>query len=216
MFETVRPFAEDNILEIGSGIGNISEFFLQHQFNTTLSDYEDFYIKELKEKFSSYPNLQEVLKIDLQHAGFINVYGFLKEKFKTVFLLNVLEHLADDDEAIANAKFLLQPGGTLIILTPAYNFLFSSLDKELGHYRRYNSKKLETIFAKNNLKIKKSFYFNALGIPAWLYGKLFRLKTIPSGEMRFYNKLTPFAKLIDKILMNKLGLSVIIAGVKPK
>ncbi len=214
MFETIQPFVHGSILEIGSGIGNISSFFLEQKFIITLSDYEDLYITHLKTKFARFPNLQGVIKIDLEHPDFSNCYISLKEKFKTVFLLNVLEHLKDDDMAIANAKLLLEPNGTLIVLTPSYQFLFCSLDKELGHYRRYTLKKLKTVFIKNNFQIKKCFYFNVMGIFGWLYSKIFKLKSISSNKMRLFNKLTSLGKLLDSLVFKKAGLSAIVIAKK--
>ena len=209
MFETIQPFANGNILEIGSGIGNISEFFLEHKFNITLSDYDDKYIFQLNSRFSNYPNLSGILKIDLQHPEFASNYASIKNKFDTVILLNVLEHLKDDEAALVNARFLLKQEGRIIVLTPSYQFLYSSLDKELGHYRRYTLKKLGSIFTRNNFEIQTGFYFNILGTVAWLYGKMLRLKSIPAGEMKFYNKLVPLGKFLDRVSFKKAGLSVV-------
>lgn len=63
-------------------------------------------------------------------------------------------------------------------------------------------------------KIEKSFYFNAMGIPAWLYGKAMKYKTPPVGNMKFFDKLVPAGKIIDKILFNKIGLSAIVIARK--
>lgn len=214
MYETIRPFLRGNILEIGSGIGNISSFFLADKITITLSDTDAFYIEKLKSQFISSPALKRILMIDLQHPSFEANYSQLKEQYDAIFLLNVLEHIEDDNAAIKNCNFLLKPGGSLLILTPAYSFLYSSLDKALGHYRRYTNSCLNTLLQKNKLVIKNSFYFNALGIPAWFYGKILKLKTIPSTKMRLYNKMVPLARLIDKIIFRKAGLSVISIGEK--
>jgi 2-polyprenyl-3-methyl-5-hydroxy-6-metoxy-1,4-benzoquinol methylase len=214
MFETIRPFVQGHVLEAGSGTGNISEYFLRNGFTITLSDTDEFYIEELKKKFSSFGNLGGVKNIDLQHGHFATAYADLKETFDTVFLLNVLEHLADDNAAIRNIRYLLKPAGRLIILTPAYAALYSRLDKELNHYRRYTVSRLATLLQHNGFIPEKKFYFNALGIVGWLYGKALKLRYIPSGEMKIYNQLTPLAKLIDKIVFNKTGLSAVITGIK--
>ena len=214
MYETIRPFLQGNILEIGSGIGNISSFFLTDKITITLSDTDEFYIGKLKSQFISSPTLKGILMIDLQHPSFEVTYSILREQYDAIFLLNVLEHIEDDNAAIKNCNYLLKPGGTLLILTPAYSFLYSSLDKALGHYRRYTSSLLNLLLQKNNLVLKKTFYFNALGIIAWFYGKILKLKTIPSTEMRLYNKIVPLARLIDKIIFRKAGLSVISVGEK--
>ena len=214
MYSAIKPYLQGNILEIGSGIGNISTYFLSDNAAITLSDTDTFYTNTLKNKFESYKNLKGVLQIDIQDPSFETTYDSFKEKYDSIFLLNVLEHVADDYAAIKNCNFLLKPGGTLLVLTPAYSVLYSSLDKALGHYRRYTTSGVNTLLKKTELITKKSFYFNALGTLAWFYGKLFRLKTIPAGEMGFFNKITGLAKIIDKITFSKIGLSVIAVGKK--
>lgn len=214
MYTTIKPYLKGNILEIGSGIGNISTYLLADNASITLSDTDPYYTNILQEKFSRYNNLKNILQIDILDTNFEITYAAYKDSFDTVFLLNVLEHIADDKKAVKNCKYLLKPAGKLVILTPAYKFLYSSLDKALGHYRRYTIGRIKKLFDENNLKVEKSFYFNALGIVAWLYGKIFRLKTIPAGEMGFYNRLTGLAKIIDKISFKKTGLSVIAIGEK--
>ena len=63
--------------------------------------------------------------------------------------------------------------------------------------------------------VKKSFYFNALGIPAWMWGGLVsKSKTISSKQMNAYNNLVPIAKVIDKLFFSRIGLSVVVVGVK--
>lgn len=214
MYQTIKPFLHGTILEIGSGIGNISSFLIEDNLNVSLSDTDDFYIETLKKKFSNSNNLNGVFAIDLSLHDFKSAYEIFKGQYDTIFLLNVLEHIQDDKKAVEHCKYLLKPNGKLIILTPAFSFLYSKLDKALGHYRRYNVKGLKNIFTLNQLEIQKGFYFNALGIFAWLYAKLFRLKTIPSGEMKLFNKFVPISKFLDKFFLNKIGLSVIIVGTK--
>jgi len=214
-YRQIYPFLKGNILEIGSGIGNISKFVINNQLSFTLSDYNPEYQQFLKENFSHFPNVQAVLSVDLQHPDFCNHYSLLKEKYDSVFLLNVIEHLEDDAIAMENCRFLLKKGGHLIILAPAYSFLFCGFDKELGHYRRYSMKKLISIFPQQSFKILHTQYFNFIGIAGWfIFGKLLNRKMIGSGEMSAFNKLVPFLKLVDHIIFKKSGLSVIVIGKK--
>jgi len=110
---------------------------------------------------------------------------------------------------------LLKDGGTLLVLVPAYQNLYCSFDRELGHFRRYTKKTLGKVFKINNFHIKHSRYFNLMGILGWIFsGKILRKKTIPEGQMGLYNKLVPVFKIIDKIFLQAFGLSVIIVGNK--
>lgn len=214
MYSAICPYAYDNILEIGSGLGNISKYFILNGDTITLSDIDDYYVDFLKKEFQRFPNVKGYLSIDLQKKDFKMSYPGLAENFDTVFLLNVLEHLEDDSYAIQNCRYMLNKNGILIILVPAYSFLFSEMDKQLNHYRRYTTKKLADKIRKEGFEVQKSFYFNAMGITAWLYGKLMKYKSLPHGEMKFYNKLVPIGKVLDKLFFNKIGLSAIAVAKK--
>ena len=98
---------------------------------------------------------------------------------------------------------------------PAYLALYNGFDKELKHFHRYTKSQLEKLFLSTDFKINKTQYFNFIGILGWWFsGTILRKKTIPEGQMKFYNMLVPVFKLFDKMLMNKVGLSVITFGTK--
>jgi 2-polyprenyl-3-methyl-5-hydroxy-6-metoxy-1,4-benzoquinol methylase len=214
MYDTIRPYCRGDILEVGSGIGNISFFFVQDNLPITLSDVDDHYLQTLKDKYATNKNLRDIILLDLEQGDFENAYKDMQNSFDTIFLLNVLEHIRDDNKAVQNCKYMLKDGGTLIILVPAYSWLYAKLDKTLAHYRRYSLRKLRSIFYRQQLTVKAQFYFNAMGIIGWSYAKIFRLSVVPSTEMAVYNKVVPFAKLLDKIVLRRIGLSAVIVGKK--
>ena len=205
MYETIKPYSKGRILEIGCGIGNISEFFINDNFDIVLSDLRDNYIEIVKNKFTN-----EVIKIDLVDADFDTKHKDLIGTFDTVFALNVVEHIKDDNKAIENCKKLLKNQGHLIILVPAYQSLFNNFDVELEHYRRYTQKSLKQLIKANKLGIIKTFSFNVIGILGWFVsGSILKKKTIPEGQMGLFNKLVPVFKLADILTLKKIGLSVI-------
>lgn len=207
MYETIMPYCKGSILEIGSGIGNISEYFIKNNFDISVSDLRKNYREILKEKFSLSEN--KVLDLDIVDTNFDEKYKGLTCSFDSIFSLNVVEHIKDDDLAIKNMVKLLKPGGSLIILVPAYQSLYNNFDLTLEHYRRYNRSSLTKLMGRHG-KIVHSFYFNAVGILGWwVSGKIFKNKMIPEGEMKLYNKLVPIIKIADKVLLNRIGLSVI-------
>lgn len=211
MYDTISPYCQGTILEIGSGIGNISQFFIANNQSIILSDLRQNYRDILKDKFKN----NTVIKIELAADDFEEKYKNYLNTFDTVFALNVIEHIKDDDLAIQHCKKLLKPGGTLIILVPAYQCLYNDFDRSLEHFRRYDKKSLKTLLVKNKLKPFKSFYFNCVGILGWFVsGRLLKNKTIPEGQMRLYNTFVPVIKWADKMILNKLGLSVIIISIK--
>ena len=215
MFETIEPFCRGHILEIGSGLGNISRFFLEAGRQTTLSDLRPGYRDQLVNEFNSYSTLEGVENLDLVHPQFEEVYSVHLQKFDSVFALNVVEHIEDDQLAIRNAKSLLRPGGNLIVLVPSYNSLYNGFDLKLGHFRRYTISSLAQLFYTNNLKIINRKYFNLAGIPGWyISGKILNKETIPRNQMRLYNQMVPLFKIIDQLVLHRAGLSTIIVGKK--
>ena len=212
MYQTIKPYSSRKILEIGSGIGNISKFFIDDKANITLSDIRPVYCDVLKKKFSG---ANDVIEMNLTHPSFDAEYSQFLGKYDTVFALNVVEHIKDDEMAVKNCHKLLKPKGSLVILVPAYADLYNRFDRELEHFRRYTDKRLNNLLASGNFTIQHSQYFNFMGIPGWyISGKLQKNKTIPKGQMSLYNKFVPVFKLVDKLLFNKVGLSVISVGIK--
>jgi 2-polyprenyl-3-methyl-5-hydroxy-6-metoxy-1,4-benzoquinol methylase len=143
MFDTIRPFCKGHVLEVGSGIGNLSRHFLEENFTLTASDLRDEYINILHGEFGKHPRLKGIRSIDLALPDFEQRYAGLLESFDTVVALNVIEHIKEHERAIANCKKLLKPGGHLVVLVPAFQSLYNSFDEELGHWLRYNAKKPE-------------------------------------------------------------------------
>lgn len=210
MYSQIKPYVKGKILEIGSGIGNISRYFIENGDEICLSDIRDQYLKFLSTK---YPD-NEVIKIDLVDSDFDVKHSKLFETFELVFALNVIEHIEEDRKALINLSKLLKPNGFMYILVPAHQILFNNFDKTLFHHRRYNKRKLIDVFP-SSLKIKKSWYFNFAGIFGWfIFGKILNKKTITESNMILYNLLTPLFKLLDYLTFNKLGLSVIVIGQK--
>ncbi len=213
--EQIIPWAKGHILEIGSGIGNISEIILQNNLTVTLSDLNPQYCSLLKLKFEHFKNCKEVISIDISDISFDEKYKGLLCKFDNIIALNVIEHIKDDNLAFANCKKLLKPGGQIIILVPAFTFLYNTFDRELGHYRRYTIKSLDEKMVKAGFSIIHRQYFNMPAILGWYFsGSIFKLKLIPENQLRFYNSLVPFFRIFDKLFQRKMGISVIMVGTK--
>ncbi len=215
MYQTIKPFCKGRILEIGSGTGNISKYFIKENYQIHLSDIRSGYCDNLNKKYKNEPSFLGVKKLDLTDPLFDSKLSNLTNTFDTVFALNVVEHIKDDELAISNCYKLLKPGGHLIILVPSYNVLYNTFDIGLGHFRRYNKKSLEQLFLSSRLKILHKQYFNFIGIFGWFVsGKILKNDSIPGGQMTFYNRLVPFFKIIDKVIFNAFGLSTFMVAIK--
>lgn len=213
-YQTIKPFCIGKLLEIGSGIGNISEFFIRNNREINLSDLRANHLEFITNRFPDF-NQNNFFLLDLVDSHFDEIHKDKFNTFDTIFALNVVEHIFDDQQAVKNCYKLLKKGGQLIILVPAYQRLYNRFDKELEHYRRYNQISLNQLFTKAQFSIVHEQYFNAAGVLGWfISGSLLNNKSIPAKQMKFYNTLVPIFKLVDKILLNKIGLSVITVGKK--
>jgi len=59
-------------------------------------------------------------------------------------------------------------GGCLILLVPAFNFLFSEADRQIGHRRRYSKPQLCAEVTSVGFKIEHCRYYDLLGPVGWL------------------------------------------------
>jgi 2-polyprenyl-3-methyl-5-hydroxy-6-metoxy-1,4-benzoquinol methylase len=216
MYQTISKNLSGRILEIGSGIGNISNQFVEDGRSIFLTDIRENYCAYLQRKLGPASPVLGVAQMDIVDPDFESSFAEHLGTFDSIFALNVVEHIKDDQLAITNCRKLLKPGGRMVILVPAYQGLFNEFDKALEHYRRYNRNSLESLFQTAEMEITRSQYFNLIGIAGWFVsGSLLKKQVIPTGQMKLYNALVPVFRVIDKVIMNSAGLSVIVEGVKP-
>ena len=68
--------------------------------------------------------------------------NFEDENFDMIIAADVLEHIENDDQALKEWNRILKKGGKIIILVPAFMFLWRKHDEENQHKRRYSKKQL--------------------------------------------------------------------------
>jgi 2-polyprenyl-3-methyl-5-hydroxy-6-metoxy-1,4-benzoquinol methylase len=215
MGEQIFPWLKGDVLEIGSGIGNLSEVFLQKNFRLTLSDLNPKYCAQLKKAYGHLNNCSGVLSINISDPAFEGKYQPYLSAFDSVAALNVIEHIEDDRLAFANCVKLLKPGGRGIFLVPAFNSLFNSFDRELGHHRRYTRSTLKDKMEDSGFKVIHQQYFNMPAMLGWFVsGTLLKNKIIPESQLGFYNRFVPLFRKVDKLIGHSIGLSVIAVGKK--
>src|SRR5579862_8196784 len=97
MYERIAPYIGERILEVGAGIGNLTQFYVDREF-VLASDIEDEYLATLKEKFGGRKNFATV-KLDFMDDI---VPLVAPHKIDTIVCLNVLEHILHDRTALSN------------------------------------------------------------------------------------------------------------------
>ena len=108
---------------------------------------------------------------------------FGNESFDLVTAFDVLEHIEDDRRALAEARRVLRPGGTLMITVPAYEWMWGPHDEINNHKRRYGSAEVETKIASSGLELDRLTHFNTLLLPVIAAVRLVR-KRLPGRSSR--------------------------------
>jgi len=210
IFQEINPSLQNNVLEIGAGIGNLSKIFVNNisiNRKIFLADLEENYLSNLRKNFKKKEN------VSIEFLDLNDISNFLKKKYRidSCVLINVLEHIENDTNALININKILTEKGNLIVLVPALQRLYNIIDIENGHYRRYSKKDLAEKAANAGFKIEKLYYFNFFGIFGWiLNGNILKKSIINENALGIFNKLVPFMKFIDKhIIRKKIGVSLI-------
>lgn len=206
MYERISPWIGASVLEIGSGIGNLSQFFADRD-RVVLTDTEPAYRTYLENRF---PDRSRVSVVPLTLPDV--PAELAANPVQSVVCLNVLEHIEDDRAALAAMRRLLTPGGHLALLVPALPWLYGTLDRALGHYRRYTRPLLRERFAEAGLGLRRLSYFNLAGITGWwLMGKVLRREVLPAASLAAYEALVPLFRL-ERLIPARVGLSLIAIG----
>ena len=200
------------MVEIGCGIGSFTELLGEGGRQVIATDIEPRYVERVRRQF------QDALNVN------VAVYDLAKPLPEplpagcaaSVVCMNVLEHLENDLEALQHIVELLAPGGRSILLVPAFQWLFGSIDESYRHFRRYHRGPLEVLSRRAGLDIERTFYVNLAGIVWWyVAGRIWKRKILPGRGLQLYHRLVPFFRWVEKLTGPPVGLSLISVGVKP-
>ena len=141
-----------------------------------------------------------------------------------VVLLDVLEHVEFPVTVLKHVHRALRPDGAVIITVPAYQWLYSRWDEQLGHFRRYTAKEFRRQADAANFRVQWLNHWNSFTLPAAMavrgWEKLFPQKDAPDFPevSSMTNRALLTAAAAERWCMNRLsvpaGLSL--AGVLKK
>jgi SAM-dependent methyltransferase len=197
-------------MEIGAGIGNISEYFLSKN-PFYISELDTTLLKTLNERYKDQPGIR-VISYDVTKRPSQELIGAIE----TVFAVNVFEHIQDDLLALRQVYQLLKPQGKLLILVPAKQVAYTRLDKSLGHFRRYEKKDLEEKMLKAGFRIEKLYYFNTLGLLSWIIRDKFTKnnRELSARQIALFDKIVPLLRFIESQVSVPIGISLICVATK--
>ena len=147
-----------NILDIGSGSGFFSKYLLE---NTSIKQAVCIDTGYEKDWDDSHVDKPMIFRKNI-HASEADL----------VLMMDVLEHVNDDEAFLRSYIDLSPPGAYFLITVPAFQFMWSGHDEFLGHKRRYTIKQLESVVTASGLEIKSKNYFFGLVFPLALITRL--------------------------------------------
>jgi glycosyltransferase involved in cell wall biosynthesis len=211
MGRTLAPYVGGRVLEIGAGIGTLTSQFIPRELYLA-SDINPSYLSYLR----SYSVGKPYLRVRHIDAGVPSDFAGLEEKFDTVLMINVLEHVPHEQETLENIRSSLMPGGRAVILVPQHPALYGTLDRALDHRERYTRESLRQGLERAGFRVEQIFDFNRFSVPGWwLNGKVMQRKTFSRVQLKVLQMLMPVLRRLDGILPWG-GLSLIAVATKPQ
>lgn len=204
MAEVIKPYCGERVLEIGSGVGNLTRR-LMPRTRYIASDVNPLYLQTLRNLSVDRPYMKATYCDVTELESFPRIDG----GYDTVICLNVIEHVGDDRGALANIRSVLAPAGRAIVLVPQGPGNMGSLDEVLGHRRRYTRESLAALASDCGFTVATMLEFNRAGSAAWFVnGRILRRRTFGLGQIWLLNLLTPLFRRVDRLLPLP-GLSLI-------
>ena len=206
-----QTYIGQRVLEAGCGIGNFTELLLDRD-RLICVDNDPLYMEMANWRLGHLENVR-TLRRDLSDVA---AYTELKpERIDTIVCLNVLEHIAPDEQVLRAYFDVLEPGGHAIILVPAHMWLYGPCDEALGHVRRYTQTELHSKMQAAGFEVVMMEEFNRMGVPGWYVNKLLGRRDLNPRQMRAFEWLLPVAKVMEAMKIGR-GLSLIGVGRKPQ
>ena len=183
-------------LEVGSGHGLYAQRLLERVGEVVVSDIDPTAIANIREQLGDDARVRYLLMDGVDPAK-------LGKKVANVLLLNVLEHIEDDAGLLVHCAEILEDGGTLVVFAPAFARLYGEMDRQAGHFRRYERAALGALIERAGFRVLELRLFNTLGFFGWWANKW-----LGSGidsratnlQIRLYDAVIPLVRHLDGVL----------------
>lgn len=213
IYSIIKSYIQNKILEVGSGIGTMVKNYGRKKI-IIASDIKKEYLKIIKQRYKLKNNLK-IIHLDITKINKKQLNLLKSQHIDTIIAINVLEHIKNDQKAIANIYKILIRNGRIILFLPTCPKIYGSLDKAFHHYRRYSKKEIIDKLIKENFHIEFVKYFNLTGIIWWfIAGKILKLKKLPNTTGKLLNFVIPFLQKLESVISPPLGQSIVVIAKK--
>ncbi|HMA52140.1 MAG TPA: class I SAM-dependent methyltransferase [Magnetospirillaceae bacterium] len=194
----VSPLLGERVLEVGAGLGSATKALCgERQTDWVCLEPDPTMAAHLERE--TLPSCCRVAVGDMSALE-----G--DERFDTVLYIDVLEHIADDRAELERAAARLRPGGRLIVLAPAHQWLYSPFDKAVGHHRRYTLAALQRL-TPPGVTVESARYLDSVGLLASAANRFLLKASMPTpAQIRLWDdRMVPVSRHIDRLLGHALG-----------
>ena len=203
------PHVGGRVIEYGAGTGTFSAYLRPLARHLTLVEPSTNLHRELRAKFGS-DSAVEIVSAGLEE----HVTQLATGTVDAVVLVNVLEHIANDRNALAELARIVAPSGHVLIFVPALTLLMSQLDRNLGHFRRYHRPDLREKMLEARLEILTCRYFDFPGTVPWLViNRILGSTTFNPSLVWLYDRAcVPLARVAETLIAPPFGKNLIAIG----
>ena len=196
-----------SLLEVGCGTGYVLEG-VRAAFSGLSLAGSDVLVASLARARPRLPGV-ELFQMDARRIPF-------REEWDAVLALDVIEHIAEDEAALAEMSRALRPGGVLVLTVPQHPWLWTPIDDWSGHHRRYTRRELVTKVERAGLRVEDVTSFSSLLLPLQLLARWRQTKENldPGAELRiaaWMNALLRIPSALERGLI-RAGLSFPVGG----
>jgi SAM-dependent methyltransferase len=207
----VRPFLAGDVLEVGAGIGaNTPILAPQLARSWTCLEPDPKLAQRAAAALSSEPSTSQCQVI-------VGTTQTIREncRFDALLYIDVLEHIEQDKEELERAANLLNQGGSIVVLSPAHQWLYTAFDESIGHCRRYDRASLIAC-GPQACTLRQVQYLDSVGMLASCGNRFLLRQAMPElRQILFWDRyLVPPSTLIDRMLFHRAGKSILAVWTK--
>jgi SAM-dependent methyltransferase len=207
----MAPYIRGRVLEVGAGIGGNIPFLMNDRVTHWLA---------LEPDPAQMTAIRSALRLDTWRERCEARQGTIDTlpadvRFDTILYVDVLEHIRDDAQELARAARHLAPGGNLIVLSPAHQFLFSPFDAAIGHFRRY-SRDVITRIGPPGCETVALRFLDTAGMLLSLGNRLLTRAAMPTPrQILLWDRLfVRLSRWLDPLTAYRIGKSVLVVWTK--
>jgi SAM-dependent methyltransferase len=203
---SLKPYIRGRVLDVGAGIGGNIRYLVNPMVTEWVALEPDPKLAGIIDQTMSGPQTP----VDCTVVTGTIATMPTTARFDTILYMDVLEHIEDDRAQVQKAAGMLAPGGCLVVLAPAHQFLFSPFDAAVGHHRRYSLKRLRAL-APVNSRTEVCRLMDCVGFFASLANRVALRQSDPTKrQIAIWDRLmVRGSRILDPIVGYRIGKSAL-------